>query len=181
MEEAPDYKQIIPVFVLLDEATGDVVIYQRKSKHTEQRLAGSFTPLFGGHIDTGDKSMKMFEDGNVLETINGNTIPTTINNALEREFTEETALTFEDVPMTFEGFIYDEGDAVGRVHLGLCFFGYTKITAETLHTISSTDEIDNCFLANKTDIEDMMADENSGLEGWARIVFEHIEKECNNG
>lgn len=177
METNETYKQIIPVFVLVDPESNSLLMYQRKLTHTEGRLSGKWTPAFGGHIDPKDAESPNFKGD--FDTVDGLTIPPIISAGIARELEEETNLDFDDVPMTFEGFIYDPSDAVGRVHLGVLFIAYVSLTDEVIQKIVDAPEIHDVLLVHETAIPDLLIEDstkNHGgnsieLEGWAKIIL----------
>jgi predicted NUDIX family phosphoesterase len=101
-EHDPDYKQIIPyqLFCCRDR----FFVYQRGGKVGEQRLSGRLSVGIGGHINTDD-------------TENGTLTPAAYHEALRRERIEELA-GIEEVSARFIGWINDDSDPVGQVHLG---------------------------------------------------------------
>jgi predicted NUDIX family phosphoesterase len=82
MERNAHYKQIIP-YLVLQRGGGDrdrVLAYQRRAKHTEQRLGGLWSVGFGGHIEPLDRDG---ETGAALGLVRA---------AAVRELREETGL-----------------------------------------------------------------------------------------
>ncbi len=105
MERCSHFKQIIPYIAL---TRGDQVLcYQRRAKHTEQRLGGLWTVGFGGHIEPFDRD-ETGEVGLVRAT------------AL-RELEEETGLKVEASALRPLGFINSEREEVSQVHFGVFF------------------------------------------------------------
>lgn len=101
-EHDPAYKQIIPY--QLFSCRDKFFVYQRGSGVGEGRLAGRLSLGIGGHINTEDA------DRNHL-TIE------TYNNALLRE-REEELICKDNFITSFAGWINDDSDLVGQVHLG---------------------------------------------------------------
>ena len=181
MEVHPAYKQIIPIFMLIQREVGNksFILYQRRPKHTEQRLAGLYTPVFGGHIDPIDYGEGL-DGSNQLsyKTHDDFLIPWIISNGLFREFEEETNLQSIPYPISFNGFLYDPKDAVGRVHLGLLFSIYVTIDEELKDKILSSSEIHSLVEVDFKDIPELLKSNEYPLEGWARIVLNKFIKKA---
>lgn len=106
MEEDPAYKQLIS-YCLLENERGDILVYERLGGGGEARLHGQSSIGVGGHMNDVPEA-----DGieNVLRI-----------NAL-RELEEEVGLTAEKAKdMVHVGFINDDNNEVGRVHIGVVF------------------------------------------------------------
>ena len=101
-EHDPAFKQIIPY--QLFQCRERFFVYQRGGGVGEGRLAGRLSLGIGGHINTGD-------------TANGRLNPDTYRGALLREREEELICT-DAVETLFLGWINDDSDPVGQVHLG---------------------------------------------------------------
>lgn len=130
LELNPAYRQILPYTIVAFsddhlENWKDIEVqsYQRTKKVGEERLGGKFSVGFGGHIDKTDVATD--DDSIVL-------LKETIQHNLEREVGREelrfvTADGIEvnptDHPELFRfahlGFIRDDSNNVGKVHLGL--------------------------------------------------------------
>lgn len=128
LEHAPQYRQILPYTVIAQNETRGVdfsqdrlTVYQRTKKVGEARLAGNYSIGAGGHIDVADM---IFNEDSVVD------LKQTILRSMLRELIEEfifldgerqvppeelvNAITF--VPA---GFIRDDANTVGEVHLGV--------------------------------------------------------------
>lgn len=101
-EHDPAFKQLIPY--QLFRCRDRFFVYQRGGGVGEGRLAGRLSVGIGGHINTDDAA-------------NGQLTPAAYLEALHRERNEELAGA-EDVATTFLGWINDDSDPVGQVHLG---------------------------------------------------------------
>ncbi len=101
-EHDPDYKQIIPyqLFCYHDR----FFVYQRGGGVGEGRLAGRLSVGIGGHINTGDAERSRLTGKAYHE-------------ALFRE-REEELISTDAVATLFLGWINDDSDPVGQVHLG---------------------------------------------------------------
>lgn len=162
METDDRFRQLLPYVVITQyDESAEVtrfITYRRGKGVGEARLAGNVSVGFGGHIDLADV---MHSDS----TIN---LAATIGQAVSRELQEE--LVFggidSDLALFSVGFVIDESDKVGKVHLGIIMNaqlapGATAVCAE--------EELET--------LEPMTAEEllSSGLplENWTRIVLEH--------
>lgn len=102
------YRHIIPYTVLRNEH-GQILLYQRGSGAGEQRLAGSRSVGFGGHVDLHDIR---YEDS----VIN---LEATLEDAAFRELREELAVHKNAITrVTERGIILDDSNEVGLVHVG---------------------------------------------------------------
>ncbi len=101
-ESDPRYKQIIPYQVFT--CNGRLFVFQRGGGVGEGRLAGRLSLGIGGHINDQDAT-------------NGRLTMDDFNKALLREREEELLFT-GPVDTYFTGWINDDSDDVGMVHLG---------------------------------------------------------------
>lgn len=102
MELDATYKQIIPYVAVC--RGGDILTLRRLNKGGEARLHGLISIGVGGHINPVDEA----EGGSVLMS------------GLRREVAEELYIERE-LSLTPLGVINDDGNEVGRVHLGFLF------------------------------------------------------------
>lgn len=128
LEHAPEFRQILPYTVIaqnpvrgVDFSQDRLTVYQRTKKVGETRLAGNYSIGAGGHIDVADM---IFNEDSVVD------LKQTILRSMLRELIEEfifldgerqvppeelvNAISF--VPA---GFIRDDTNTVGQVHLGV--------------------------------------------------------------
>ncbi len=96
-------KQLIPYVILNHQ--GRFFVYRREKRVKEGRLAGLKSIGIGGHIDKEDAK----------DAVSAHEI---YEKALKRELTEEIQGTGEFFFPRFLGWINDESNAVGRVHMG---------------------------------------------------------------
>jgi predicted NUDIX family phosphoesterase len=107
LETNENFKQIIP-YVLLS-FDGKIALYQRTKKGGENRLHNMHSIGFGGHIDAFDLAYD--EDGII-------NLDKTIETSAQREIDEEL-LVSSIVSKKHLGYIYDDSNPVGRVHIGV--------------------------------------------------------------
>lgn len=174
METRPDFQQIIPSFIIKDPKNQKLLIYQRKPKHTEERLAGMWTPVFGGHIDPIDWDMEKKKAPVAVE--NYNLIPSVVYNGLVREMEEETGIKVTPEDIKFYGFIKDDKNAVGKVHLGIIFSIDIEINDSLKEQIMSKTEINDILEVQYSVLKEFMHDTNYTLEGWAKLLINDFLK-----
>ena len=107
LEEDENFKQIIPYVILSHQ--GKIAVYQRTKKGGESRLHNLHSIGFGGHIDAFDLAYD--DDG----TIN---LDRTIETSAQREIEEELVVS-QITSKTHLGYIIDNSNPVGRVHIGV--------------------------------------------------------------
>ena len=111
MEHCSHFKQIIPYLVLARGEGEDrrILTYQRRTKHTEQRLGGLWSVGFGGHIEPLDRA-----DRDVA--VHG-----LVHASALRELAEETGLDAGRTTLTAAGFINSDREDVSSVHFGVVY------------------------------------------------------------
>jgi predicted NUDIX family phosphoesterase len=105
-EHNPVFKQIIPYQLFVRDAR--FLLYRRGGTSNETRLRGLLSAGIGGHINLDDTG-----DGLHLSKVD-------FFKALVRERNEESVCP-DGVKTEFAGWINDDSDEVGRVHLGAVF------------------------------------------------------------
>ena len=145
-EQDPSHKQIIPYIAITH---GDrVLAYRRTAKQGENRLHHKFSLGFGGHINDGDRS--------------GGTQTNLILTAMVRELNEEVF-----VPsvrrVSVVGFINDESNAVGQVHLGVAFL---VELANDRFSVNEPEMIEARW-CDRSEI----AREYANLESWSQLLW----------
>lgn len=123
-EADPSHKQIIS-YVLIRR--GDEVFSTRRlKKGGESRLHGLISLGIGGHINPVDES------GDVLE------------QGMRRELEEEVAISAEPLSLRPIGFINDDSNDVGRVHLGM--LSVMDVSADCEVTVRETEKLVGSWL-----------------------------------
>ena len=141
-EERPDHKQIIPYVIL---RRGDEIFAMRRlNKGGEARLHGRISIGVGGHINPVDEQGDMLMRG------------------LWREIDEEVGLTRHG-ELRPCGFINDDSNAVGSVHLGACFI----LPVEGEVTVRETEKLEGLWMSKKE-----LEDNFDSLETWTQIALE---------
>lgn len=141
-EQRPDYKQIIPYVIL--RRGDEFFVTRRLSKGGEARLHGKISIGIGGHINPVD------EQGDLLM------------RGLWREIHEEVALD-KHGELSPCGFINDDLNAVGSVHLGACF----TLPVEGDVSVKETEKLEGLWMTGAE------LQENYGsMETWTQIALE---------
>ncbi len=142
-EEDPSYKQIIPYVVLKQK--GRVFSTRRLNKGGESRLHGKLSIGIGGHINPVDETDRR----------------SVLMKGLERELEEEVYIQRrgELVP---RGFINDDGNGVGAVHLGLCF----SMEVEGEVSVKETEKLSGSWLSLQE-----LRSEYDNMETWSQIAL----------
>ncbi len=107
LEGDENFKQIIP-YVLLSYQ-GKIALYKRTKKGGEDRLHDMHSVGFGGHIDAFDL---VYQPDGVID------LDRTIEKSARREIDEELVVS-EVVSKQTLGYITDNSNPVGRVHIGV--------------------------------------------------------------
>ena len=151
METDPQYKQLIPYVICFNGES--IFIYQRSSKSDESRLRKKYSLGIGGHIDRDDQ---------------GQSILHIVYRALMREVGEELGLHTTVEQYTLLGFIHDNTDNVGRVHLGLvCQYPYLE---NIQFQGGETDILLERKILRVPEVQDLF----TSLESWSQIVFHEV-------
>ena len=142
-EEDPSYKQIIPYVVLTQK--GQVFTTRRLNKGGESRLHGKLSIGIGGHINPVDETDRR----------------SVLMKGLERELEEEVYIQHrgELVP---QGFINDDGNGVGAVHLGLCF----SMEVEGEVSVKETEKLSGAWMSLQE-----LKEEYDNMETWSQIAL----------
>lgn len=113
MEQDTFYKQLIPYCIVIDRATNKILTYTRGKAGTEERLHDKLSMGFGGHVNPVD-SLATLEQRDPLASV---------QSCVAREMFEEIGLYFGpgEIQPRFVGFVNNDADAVGAVHLGLVY------------------------------------------------------------
>lgn len=188
LEENLNFKQIIPYFVFRD-FNGRVFHYQRTSQVGEQRLAGKVSIGIGGHSEL---SCLHEVDRHNFTLPTSDKISYAIGLSASKEWQEELDFTGSIVPLsplsvlaplydslyspsplpldyclTYKpnliGFINDNSNDVGKVHLGLVYL--VSVVVGELVKIKEDELVDKGFQNLSL---------SSDLEPWSFLVAEHL-------
>lgn len=141
-EERPDFKQIIPYVILRQ---GDkIFVTRRLNKGGEARLHGKISIGIGGHINPVDEQGDMLMQG------------------LWREIHEEVELD-KHGELHSCGFINDDSNSVGSVHLGACF----TLEVEGNVAVRETEKLEGLWMT----LPELKANFEF-METWTQIALE---------
>lgn len=106
MEEDPTFKQLVS-YCLLQNEDGELLVYERLKGGGEARLHGQGSIGVGGHMN---------------EVSDAKTIDEVLRVNAQRELQEEVGLDpAKSERLEYIGFINDDTNEVGRVHVGVVF------------------------------------------------------------
>jgi len=150
-EDDPSHKQIIPYILIVHR--NRYLLYRRTNKQGESRLHDKYSLGFGGHIN--DTDSKGRSDTNLILA------------AMVRELNEELFIpSVRSVQAV--GFINDDSNAVGRVHLGVAFI---VDAASAKFSVNEPEMIDAQW-CDANGIEEIFPK----LESWSQMLWaEHIK------
>jgi len=153
MEEDPNFKQIIPYVVVVNEKN-EVLTYQRSPKSGEDRLHNMYSIGVGGHLDENlenktEAGMEIYLDGMI------------------REIEEELGIKAHRNNFDIKATIYDDSNDVGKVH-----FGVVSLLRIDSKEFSHEGEMD--ILVNREFLTlDELLNRHDSLENWSKILIEN--------
>jgi predicted NUDIX family phosphoesterase len=151
-EENSAYKQPIAYAIVLNALTKKVFAYRRSKKdvnYPEKRLQGKWSWGVGGHIQK-------------LDEKNGNPIL----DSMARELVEE--LDFQPISVQLLGYINDDSNSVGKVHIGFLYL------IETSNDVSpQTSEIEIGGMKSFAELEALVKEEQ--VENWSIIAMDVLK------
>lgn len=145
LEEDPTRKQIIPYVVISDGIR--FFVTARKKAQTEARLHGKLSIGVGGHIGEID----VRDESDIIRA------------GMMRELHEELRIDCTANP-EFQGFLNDDTNPVGQVHLGAVFFA---IASSENISVRETLKMEGFWM----DVDEIMA-ERDRLETWSSLVLD---------
>ena len=149
-EEDPTHKQLIPYSIF--HHAGKYLVYTRGGKGGEKRLHAKKSVGIGGHINPVDQTQAHLGEQ-------------TYNNGVEREITEELNIS-GSYTQRIIGLINDDGNDVGKVHLGVVHL----FDLETADVTSNEDALQDLqFLS----LAELVASKDQ-LESWSAMCVEHL-------
>lgn len=150
LEEDERFKQIIPYVILSYQ--GKLAVYQRTKKGGESRLHNLNSLGFGGHMDAFDM---VYADNGELN------LDLTIEKSAQREIDEELVVS-DIVSKTKLGYIIDNSNPVGRVHVGVV----EQWELSSAEIKSNEEEIKVLGLFEPADLKQMSSD----MENWSAHI-----------
>lgn len=150
MEEDPTYKQLIS-YCLLENEKGETLVYERLSGGGEDRLHGQSSIGVGGHMN---------------DVMDAQTINEVLRVNAQRELEEEVGLsTSKTQNMEYIGFINDDTNEVGEVHLGIVF----KIRVDSENVEAKETDTLKIKWVNQGRIEDY-----DDFETWSALILKAL-------
>jgi predicted NUDIX family phosphoesterase len=156
-ETNPSYRQIIP-YIVLRSPSGEVLTYRREKGVGEERLASKSSIGVGGHIDGVDVAFK--ENGSI-------DLHETIEKAARREIGEEFKVNCNYSSLEPIGFIVDDSNLVGQVHLGVLM---TCNLRGDMTTVRSNEE--SLLLLGFRQVRDI---EVENYEAWSQAAISYLK------
>lgn len=151
MEEDPSYKQLIS-YCLLENENDEILVYQRLSGGGEERLHGQSSVGVGGHMNN---------------VVGADSINEVLRVNAQRELNEEVGLS-EDRSQNIEyiGFINDDTNAVGKVHIGVVF--KIKVKSSDVE-VRETDTLKINWIS-QDEINDL-----NHFESWSALILKDLK------
>lgn len=150
MEEDPEFKQLIS-YCLLENQSGELLVYERLSGGGEERLHGQSSIGVGGHMN---------------DVVGADSINEVLRVNAQRELEEEVGLSAEDSQnMEYLGFINDDNNEVGKVHMGVVF----KITVSSNDVESKETDTLRIKWIEKGKIESY-----DDFETWSALILQDL-------
>ena len=151
MEEDPAYKQLIS-YCLLQNEDGQILVYERLSGGGESRLHGQSSIGVGGHMN---------------DIVGAASINEILRINAQRELEEEVGLSEQKTQnLQYIGFINDDTNEVGEVHLGIVF----KITVDSKDVeVKETDTLKIKW------VEQGSIENYDEFETWSALILEALQ------
>lgn len=150
MEEDSTFKQLIS-YCLLENEKGEILVYERLSGGGEERLHGQSSIGVGGHMN---------------DVMGADSINEVLRVNAQRELEEEVSLAKEDSQnMEYLGFINDDNNEVGKVHMGIVF----KITVNTTDVEAKETDTLRIKWVEKGSIESY-----DDFETWSALILQDL-------
>lgn len=151
MEEDPKYKQLIS-YCLLENENDQLLVYERLSGGGEDRLHGQSSIGVGGHMN---------------DIVGADTINEVLRTNAQRELEEEVGLASEESQnLQYIGFINDDTNEVGEVHLGVVF--KIKVNSNDVE-VQETDTLKIKW------VEQGSIDNYDDFETWSALILEALQ------
>jgi len=153
------YKQPIGYMMVVNTSTKEVYTFQRASddkKYSDRRLQGKWSWGVGGHIEP-------------IDSMNGSKNPL-IESRL-RELQEEIIIEGEIQNVFPLGYINDDRDSIGSVHIGILYLIEINGSAS-----KRDDEMQQGIMLSVDKLEELCNAQNVVVESWSRIALEPLKK-----
>ncbi|MEB6036044.1 NUDIX domain-containing protein [Staphylococcus pseudoxylosus] len=151
MEEDPAYKQLIS-YCILENENDELLVYERLSGGGESRLHGQSSIGVGGHMN----DVKGAESINEILRVNA-----------QRELEEEVGLSeSKSQNLAYIGFINDDTNEVGEVHMGVVF---------KIHVNSSDVEAMETDTLRIKWVDQSKIEDYDEFETWSALILQAIK------
>lgn len=151
MEEDPSYKQLIS-YCLLENENDEILVYQRLSGGGEERLHGQSSVGVGGHMNN---------------VVGADSINEVLRVNAQRELHEEVGLSKDrSQNMEYIGFINDDTNEVGKVHIGVVF--KIKVKSSDVE-VKETDTLKINWVS-QDEINDL-----NHFESWSALILKDLK------
>jgi len=154
-ERTPAWKQVIPYCVVVHE--GRLLLLRRRPKGGEARLHGKHTIGVGGHVNPVDHGGDHDRAGALF------------TEAARREIAEEVGLE-GDYELPLVGYLNDDSNPVGAVHLGLVHVAHSPAPVH----VRERDVLEG-ELATPEDVRQALR-RGADFETWSRLLIAHLEE-----
>ena len=172
VEADESLKQIIPYCLVTNQ--GKIFLVKRKDTQGEARLHNKMSIGIGGHINDKDARASICTLLNVnTSRFSVDSKEATILRGMQRELWEELYIPYFNHEIL--GFINDDSDAVGTVHLGILI----RIEALPKDNPNITVNEPDLMSGDFADIQSI-EDQYDELESWSKIALK-ANKETNSG
>lgn len=151
MEEDPTYKQLVS-YCILENENDEILVYERLSGGGESRLHGQSSIGVGGHMN---------------DVIGAGSINEVLRINAQRELEEEVGLSeSKSQNLAYIGFINDDTNEVGEVHLGVVF----KIKVNSNDVEAKETDTLKIKWVNQSKI-----DNYDDFETWSTLILQSIQ------
>jgi predicted NUDIX family phosphoesterase len=150
IENDPRIKHPIPYGVIFNPEIKKIFVYQRAKLHDEERLGGKLSIGVGGHVE---KSEVIDEEDPILAT-------------MLIELNEEVKINGMIRPK-LSGYINDDSNNVGKVHLGLLYL----IETDTTNVCPIHEEISQGSMKSLDEIQELLKNPDFEVENWSKIAL----------
>lgn len=160
---SPPSTTVVPAQPPTYDSETRIFHYTRTKLQGENRLHGKVSIMVGGHVNP--------DDGMVAQVA--------YEAALHRELTEEVYLTAPPIVKPL-GFIYDDANPVGRVHLGIvyeCVVPSVKVREDKLMDFPGSHSAIALLSAHRNNVRhpgEIPSDGSVSLEPWAEIFLDYV-------
>lgn len=177
LEYEPLFLQYLP-YIVFSKMVGEekkYFTYQRTKKVGEERLAGNLSIGIGGHVELED--IKLDPDHKNVQVFN------TLNTCAHREIAEEIAFQNDannvQKQPRFQGFIVDNSNEVGQVHLGVVLEVFLQDS--NIDAVCSEEELKTLGFMSLKEIVAYCEEHEVQAENWTKIYLKNQTDRVESG